>query len=126
MSGDEKEPFTEEEFLAQWEIYTQQAKANDKIHLYTLMNNPPLINGTEITVLVENLALESTLQDEKVDLLNFLRTSLRNFELQIVTKKGEIAHAKRIYTNKDKYTYLVEKNPKLDELRQRFNLDLQP
>jgi DNA polymerase-3 subunit gamma/tau len=126
VSGDEKEPFSEADLLAQWDIYTQQAKAKDKIHLFTLMNNPPLINGTEITVLVENLALESTLQDEKVDLLNFLRTALRNFELQIVSKKAEITHAKRIYTNKDKYSYLVELNPKLEELRQRFNLDLQP
>ena len=125
VTGDEKETFTEEEFLLQWQVYTQKAKTNDKIHLYTLMNNTPLIEGTEITVLVENLALESTLQDEKVDLLNFLRTVLRNFDLQIVIKKGEITHAKRIYTNKDKYSYLAEKNPKLDQFRQRFNLDLQ-
>ncbi|RZK51459.1 MAG: hypothetical protein EOO91_20820 [Pedobacter sp.] len=90
------------------------------------MNNDPIINGTEITVLVENLALESTLQDEKVELLNFLRSALKNFDLQIVTKKAENLSKKRIYTNKDKYAYMVEKNPQIEEMRRRFNLDINP
>ena len=126
ISGNEKEKFTEEELLNYWKIYTQKAKEADKIHLFTLMNNDPILNGTEITVQIENLALESVLQDEKVEILNFLRSSLRNFDLQIVTKKAENLGTKRIYTNKDKYTYMVEKNPQLEDLRKRFNLDLNP
>jgi DNA polymerase-3 subunit gamma/tau len=126
ISGNEKEKFTEEEFLNYWKIYTQKAKESDKIHLFTLMNNDPILNGTEITVQIENLALESVLQDEKVEILNFLRSSLRNFDLQIVTKKAANLGTKRIYTNKDKYTYMAEKNPQLEDLRKRFNLDLNP
>ena len=126
LSGDEKEPFTEEAFLAHWKIYTEKAKENDKIHLFTLMTNEPIINGTEITVLVENLALESTLQEEKIDLLNYLRSALRNYDLQIVSKKAENTHKTRIYTNKDKYAHMLAINPKLEEMRQRFNLDVNP
>ena len=126
ISGNERQEFTEEQFLALWNSYTQKAKDEDKIHLYTLMNNDPIVNGTEITVLVENLALESTLQNEKVELLNFLRSQLKNFDLQIVSKKAENTQKKRIYTNKDKYTYMVEKNPQIEELRRRFNLDINP
>ena len=126
VSGDEKEPFTEEAFLAHWKIYTEKAKENDKIHLFTLMTNEPMINGTEITVLVENLALESTLQEEKIDLLNYLRSALRNYDLQIVSKKAENTHKTRIYTNKDKYAHMLAINPKLEEMRQRFNLDVNP
>ncbi|WP_379089022.1 DNA polymerase III subunit gamma/tau [Pedobacter sp. UC225_65] len=126
ISGNERQTFTEEQFLALWNSYTQKAKDEDKIHLYTLMNNDPIINGTEITVLVENLALESTLQNEKVELLNFLRSQLKNFDLQIISKKAENTQKKRIYTNKDKYTYMVEKNPQIEDLRRRFNLDINP
>ncbi len=126
VNGDEKQDFTPEQFFELWKVYTQKAKDQDKIHLYTLMNNDPIINGTEITVLVENLALESTLQDEKIELLNFLRTALRNFDLQIVSKRAENTQKKRIYTNKDKYTYMVDKNPQLEEMRRRFNLDINP
>lgn len=126
ITGSERQDFTPEQFLEFWRIYTQRAKDSDKIHLYTLMSNDPIINGTEITVLVENLALESTLQDEKVELLNFLRSALKNFDIQITAQKATNTIKKRIYTNKDKYTYLVDKNPQLEEMRRRFNLDVSP
>ena len=61
ISGNETENFTEEELLNYWKIYTQKAKEADKIHLFTLMNNDPILNGTEITVQIENLALELSL-----------------------------------------------------------------
>lgn len=126
LDGSDKQDFTEEQFLELWNVYTKKAMDEHKIHLYTLMNNPPVVNGTEITVFVENLALESTLQDEKVELLNFLRTALRNFDIQIISKKAENTTKKRIYTNKDKYSYMVEKNPQIEEMRRRFNLDVNP
>ncbi len=126
-SGSDKQAFTETEFQVQWDKYTQRAKAEDKIHLYTLLSsNTPILEGTNIIVLIENLALESTLNIEKIELLNFLRSALKNFDLQITTKRVESKQSDRIYTNKDKYNYLVEKNPQLDQLRQRFNLDLLP
>ena len=126
ISGNERQPFTEAQFFELWKVYTKKANDEHKIHLFTLMNNEPVINGTEITVFVENKALEDILQNEKVELLNFLRSALKNFDLQIVTKKAENSQKKRIYTNKDKYTYLVDKNPQLEELRRRFNLDINP
>jgi len=126
IDGSERQEFTEEQFMELWKVYTQKAMDEHKIHLYTLMNNPPIVNGNEITVLVENLALESTLQDEKIELLNFLRTALKNFSLQITSKKAENNTKKRIYTNKDKYAYMVDKNPQIEVLRKRFNLDINP
>ena len=126
ISGNEKQHFTENQFLELWKVYTQKAKDEHKIHLYTLMSNDPVLNGTEITVMIENLALESILQNEKVELLNFLRSALKNFDLQIVSKRAEITQKNRIYTNKDKYAYLLDKNPQLEEMRRRFNLDINP
>lgn len=125
--GTDREPFTEEQFHFYWEQLSLKAKNEDKINLFTLLSsNKPLIEGTEITVLVENLALEGTFHDEKIDLLNFLRASLKNFDLQIQAKRVASKQSNRIYTNKDKYNYMVEKNPQLEELRRRFNLDLLP
>jgi len=127
IRGNDKQPFTKEQFLACWQQYTQKAKDEDKIHLYTLLSsNEPILEGTHITVLVENAPLESTLQTEKIELLNFLRGNLSNFDIQLFSKRVESKQSDRIYTNKDKYAYLVEKNPQLEEFRQRFNLDLLP
>lgn len=127
INGTEKEPFTYERLLELWKVCAEKANAAHKIHLYTLLtSNEPILNGTEITVLVENLALESTLQSEKIELLNFLRSELRNFDVEIVAKRAASTHKKRIYTNPDKYKYMVDKNPQLEEMRRRFNLDVNP
>jgi len=126
ISGNEKQDFTTEQFLELWRVYTQKANDDQKIHLFTLMNNDPIVEGTKITVLVENSALESTLNTEKVDLLNFLRSGLKNFDIDLTVRKAENLGKKRIYTNKDKYSYLVDKNPQLEEMRRRFNLDINP
>lgn len=127
VSGNDKNPFTAEQFMYYWQQYTEKAKQEDKIHLYTLLSsNKPVIDNFNIIVAIENLALESTLNEEKIDLLNYLRSQLRNFDIQIVPKRIEAKQSTRIYSNKDKYNYLVEKNPVLDEFRQKFNLDLLP
>ncbi len=127
VRGNEKQAFTTDQFMACWQAYAQKAKEEDKIHLFTLLSsNEPLIDGFHVTVLVENIALESTLQSEKIELLNYLRGNLSNFDIQIFSKRVEAKQSDRIYTNKDKYAYLVEKNPKLEEFRQKFNLDVLP
>ncbi len=127
VSGNDKQAFSSTQLMACWKQYTNKAMQDDKIHLYTLLSsNEPIVEGNNITVLVENIALESTLQEEKIELLNYLRSSLKNFDIQLHANKVEAKQSNRIYSNKDKYAYLAEKNPALDEFRRRFNLDLLP
>jgi DNA polymerase-3 subunit gamma/tau len=126
--GEDKEPFTFEELMLLWDEYVLKVKNENKINFYTILttNEPELTSATEITVLITNTAQESILQAELVDFLNFLRTRLKNFELGIVTRKVESKIENRLYTSIERYHYLVEKNPKLEDLRKRFNLDLLP
>ncbi|TDO21855.1 DNA polymerase III subunit gamma/tau [Pedobacter duraquae] len=126
--GDDKEPFTMEQLMVLWEKYTQKAMAEHKINFYTILNsNPPILNTpTEIKVLIENSAQESILQDEMVDFLNFLRSQLKNFDLSMVMEKAERKIQNRLYTSIEKYQYLLSKNPKLEDMRKKFNLDLNP
>jgi DNA polymerase-3 subunit gamma/tau len=56
--------------------------------------------------------------------MNFLRTKLRNFDIDIQTRIDEIVHTKKPYTVVEKYHYMAQKNPFLAELRNRFNLDI--
>ncbi|SEA11030.1 DNA polymerase III subunit gamma/tau [Pedobacter hartonius] len=126
--GEEREPFSFEELMVLWNEYTQKVKLENKINFYTILttNEPVLTKPTEITVLITNTAQDSILQNELVDFLNFLRTRLKNFDVGIVTKKVESKIENRLYTSIERYQYLVEKNPKLEDLRKRFNLDLLP
>ena len=126
--GEEREPFTHEQLMVLWKEYIHKVKEENKINFYTILttNEPVLTKPHEITVLITNLAQDSILQNELVEFLNFLRTRLKNFDLGIITKKVESKIENRLYTSIEKYHYLVEKNPKMEELRKRFNLDLLP
>jgi DNA polymerase-3 subunit gamma/tau len=126
--GEDKEPFSHEDLMVLWKEYIQKTKEENKINFYTILttNEPVLTTPLEITVHITNMAQESILQNELVEFLNFLRTRLKNFEVGIVTKKVESKIENRLYTPKEIYHYMIEKNPKLDDFRRRFNLDLLP
>jgi len=126
--GEDREPFTHEELMVLWKEYVQKIKEENKINFYTILttNDPELTGPEQITVSITNLAQESILQNELVEFLNFLRTRLKNFSIGIVTKRVENKIENRLYTSIEKYHYLLEKNPKLEDLRKRLNLDLLP
>jgi DNA polymerase-3 subunit gamma/tau len=61
---------------------------------------------------------------EKVDLMNHLRSELKNFKIMLEPIIVETVQEKKLYTSKDKYQHLAAKNPKLEDFRKVFNLDL--
>jgi DNA polymerase-3 subunit gamma/tau len=126
ISGDAREAFTYEQLFGLWTQYANKAKDDGKINIYTLLSSsdPILDSPEEITVHVEHKLQEALLQEEMIDFLNFLRPNLRNFNLSIKAKQVVKTVVNRLYTNKEKYEYLIEKNPKLEEMRKRFNLDV--
>lgn len=127
-TGEAREPFSCDRLLEVWNIFTQKMKAADKINLFTILNNfaPKLLNPELIEISVESKTQEHLVQQESVELLNFLRNELRNFGIEVTYKLTERKIENRLYGNREKYDYLVNKNPKLDELRRRFNLDINP
>jgi DNA polymerase-3 subunit gamma/tau len=85
---------------------------------------PRLLPNFIIELDIENKLQDDLLQIEKVDLLNFLRTELKNFSIELQTRILEQIQKKRLYTSNEKYQHMLEKNPNLEEFRKRFNLDL--
>jgi len=127
VSGDSAESVTQEMLLNRWRTYSEQVKKDGKINLFTLLNsgNPTLSDGHLVEFTLENKIQEELLLHERVDLLNFLRTDLNNFQLELKTIVAEQAEGKRLYTSTEKYEYMVEKNPAVEEFRKTFNLDLE-
>ncbi|WP_432711824.1 DNA polymerase III subunit gamma/tau [Pedobacter sp.] len=125
IDGNDTDSFTFERLMVLWNLYAHKAKDEGKINVFTLLtSNDPMLENEEITILIENKIQESILQDEQVYFLNYLRAELKNFNLNIVTKKVERQLKNRLYTSIEKYQYLVQKNPQLEELRKQFNLDV--
>ncbi|MFC3559769.1 DNA polymerase III subunit gamma/tau [Pedobacter jamesrossensis] len=128
VTGEARQAFTYERLLEVWNRYIQILKETDKINLFTILNNfaPTLLSPTLIQISVESKTQEQFIVQESVELMNFLRNELQNFAVDITFKQMERKLENRLYGNREKYDYLVNKNPKLEELRKRFNLDVNP
>lgn len=75
------------------------------------------------------LTLDSEHELEKVNLnktalLDIIRKDLNNYSVQLSTPIEEVVTGKKAYTPKEKYEKMLEQNPHLDMLRQKFGLEL--
>jgi DNA polymerase III subunit gamma/tau len=125
LKGDDKEDFTQDDFLKYWSEYAAKMKAEGKKNLLSIFNSaaPVMLQPYVYEVAVGSKVLESEFKTERAYLLNFLRTSLKNFSIEVNPRIDEQVVTKRPYTNQEKYQHMAAKNPQLAELRKRFNLD---
>jgi len=102
-------------------------KFKDKHRLYQALKSksPVMIDDNTAELSIMNKSLEKKLIEIKSPVIKFLRqkTGNKNLELKLkiiedVKKSEEI-----IYTDRDKYKYLVNKNPNLDKLKRDLDLD---
>ncbi|KKO92721.1 DNA polymerase III subunit gamma/tau [Sphingobacterium sp. Ag1] len=125
IRGSEQRDVSFGQFIAVWNSYAEQLKAENKINLYTMMTAmQPRLNGVLIEIDVENGVQMDVLQSAKVDVLNYLRVKLQNFSLDLQGVMMEHTISRKPYTSQEKYQAMVNKNPLLDTLRKEFNLGL--
>jgi DNA polymerase-3 subunit gamma/tau len=123
-----QEEVTEEGVKAAWEVFVEKQRINKRVSLVSTLNLCELeLKGNVVCFRVINALQEVQLDGEKTELLNHLRTSVRNasLELSIEVNLSKDDDEDRVYLNeKERYLKMVEKNPTLDELRKRLDLDL--
>ena len=88
-------------------------------------NVPEIQPDFNIGVVIENPIQDDLLSASKIDILNELRTNLRNFAIDLVPIKMKADTSRKPYTAQEKYQAMVAKNPALDVLRKTFNLGLE-
>ena len=127
LQGTERQPFDHDLLLQHWHALADKLKGENKINLFTLMtaNAPQLQADFNIGVVIENPIQQDLLNASKIDLLNELRTSLRNFAIDLVPIKVQHNTTRKPYTAQEKYQAMAAKNPTLDVLRKTFNLGLE-
>jgi DNA polymerase-3 subunit gamma/tau len=82
------------------------------------------IKGNQVVVHLHNPIQETLLATLKSDLLTFLREKLNNSAIQLAGELHTDDEKKVLYTNRDKFDHLVEKNPSLKDLKERLGLDM--
>ena len=127
LKGTDTEDFTQEEFLKLWTEYALKAKSEDKsMTLLTVFNNqkPVMLQPYVFELVLENKSQESVFRDDKPSLMNFLRSNLKNFNLEIQTRIEEQSGSRKPYSPIEKFQFMAAKNPELAELKKRFNLEI--
>ena len=115
--------FTLEELQKHWGAFAEKKKMEGKDSAYNLLQHDKRLEENKIIISLSNAVQIDLLDHFRSDLVNFLRHQLdnRRIDLEIEIPKEE--SKKMIYTNKEKYEYLVEKKPLLNELKNRLGLD---
>jgi hypothetical protein len=90
---------------------------------YYLLSQPIDIQDGKITVHLHNPIQETLLNTIKSDLLTYLREKLSNNSILLFGELKEADEKKIVYTNREKFEHLAEKNPKLKDLKDRLGLD---
>jgi DNA polymerase-3 subunit gamma/tau len=90
---------------------------------YQLLLQPFEIRGNQVVIHLLSPVQETMLSNFKSDLISYLRENLKNNTILVSAELKETDEKQRLYTPRDKFDYLVEKNPVLKELKERLGLD---
>lgn len=114
-------PLTENQLREAWAEYARLRK--DQVAEFHLLSRQVDLNGSVVTVALANTIEEPLLQSMMTDLVSYLRNRLSNPTIKIESVMKEVDNKRMAYTNKEKFDLLVEKNPILNELKERLGLD---
>jgi DNA polymerase-3 subunit gamma/tau len=124
VTGDAQDYFNEQTFMSHWTTLAEAVKAEGKISLYTVMtaNQPALKDHFKVDIIVENAIQQQLLIESKVDVLNYMRQKLNNFQIDLIPVMQQSHVIRRPVTDSEKYQAMVAQNPLLDTFRKEFNL----
>ena len=117
----QSESFTKEELQMAWKSYANEL--TDK-HLKSIMIylNPELKEDDVIEINALNPDQIQFIQENSAQIKDYLFSRLKNNRIKLEIKIKEDTTENKPFTNKDKYTYMANKNPLLNKLVQEFDL----
>jgi DNA polymerase III subunit gamma/tau len=121
----DKKEFTQENLDLSWMEFAERFKG-EKPRIFNMFDShkPLKISDSLIELKLANNSQDEDIKHIKVELMYYLRSSFDNQTIEIQTKIEEIKeNGKKLYTDKDKYEHMLEKNPNLKKLKDTFNLD---
>ena len=124
-----KEEVTIEKIQAAWDLFVEVHKKAQRVSLVSTLTMCELeLKGNVVIFNVLNALQEVQLNDERTDLLFHLRKTVKNALIELTIKvipSEDGDDAPKIFLNdKERYLDMVKKNPSLDDLRKRLDLDL--
>lgn len=122
----QQQPFTQEKLEKVWLYYTESI-AGQYPNFYSILSTrkPVLQENFIIQLRLDNRTQEITMKDRKADLLEFLRSELKNQKIQMESPVVETVTQSKPYTADEKFRAFGDKNPEIKVLREGLDLELE-
>ena len=119
------ESFSNDDLTSTWKEMKADFAENGKSNLVLALdiNEPVLQENFKIEITLSNTSQVELLQQEKMNILDFLRKKMNNDLIDIILKVPEGNKEDTAYTNSDKFKKMYEKNKNLEILGQKLGLD---
>ncbi len=116
------ESFSMEELATKWNEFLDQIADRPNL-LSTLSVVPELTEGNVLLLRIGNSVQEEEVRIIKPELVSWLRNELRNDSIELNAKYEKVETERVIFSDSEKLQMMMQKNPELYELKQKFNLD---
>lgn len=113
--------FSAEQLHTLWLAFAEQRRKFQAE--YQLLAQPYELKDNKVIVNLLSPVQETMLNNIKSELTTFLCDNLKNTTILVVGELKETDDKKMMYTSRDKFEFLLEKNPALKELKDRLGLD---
>ena len=103
-----RESFTQNDLNSKWNTFVDRIDAEGKKNLAAILSiDKPTLKGTEIHLTFPNSTNKVEVERQSFDLLQFLRKSLKNYDISLVIEVNEEMQKKFAYTPEEKYEKLL-------------------
>lgn len=117
----------QDDLIKAWLKYAKKIEAKNS-RLASILNNhlPELHSGVVVRVKLKNKTQDNELQDQKPNIFPFLRSELKNANLELETQLvTEGQKSTKAFTATEKAKLMAKKNPALLLLTKKFDLDIE-
>lgn len=117
--------FSQEQLETAWKAYAEVVSGKKRQMDFSILTAHPPIKISEKLVhfTVQNATAAERINEDKTDLMIFLRKQLQHFDFQLEIIVSKAEGVAMIYTPADKFNHLAKINPSLMKLKQAFDLD---
>ncbi|MEC8635364.1 MAG: hypothetical protein VXY58_06105, partial [Bacteroidota bacterium] len=123
-----EQPVTGEAVEKAWETFIMTVESEGQFNLHTTLKATTMgFEDSTITLNVLNQLQTEQIREIQLRLNQYFADQLQNDTLKLVIEMAELesaAASAEFMNDRERYDEMVKKNPKLDELRKRLDLDL--
>lgn len=122
-----RKSFSLDELRMTWRKFAFKMRDEGQDTLFTALTgrDPILKEENAVTHYVDNDVQLRFLQTNETKLMGYLRKELQNWSISLTIEEGSEENGeKKLYSGKEKFEDMAERNPHLKTLRQKFKLDI--